>query len=84
MVKLLLMLEKIDESRTGISLIDKMVAKVGNSSSTVQAKMANEFVEFLWDGIDDTIALQLISNLVKVEDAVLLKFRETAAVLPGI
>ena len=76
--------DKVEKSKTGISFLDGVVEKVTTQTSGIQSKLATEFVEFLWEGIDDTVASELIANLVQVEDAIVKKFRDTASILPGI
>ena len=76
--------DKVEKSKTGISFLDGMVEKVTTQTSGIQSKLTTDFVEFLWEGIDDTVASELIANLVQVEDAIVKKFRDTASILPGI
>ena len=76
--------EKIDSSKTGISFVDNLVTRIESTTGSMQQKITQEFVEFLWDGVDDTVGAKLVSNLVELEQNILFKFKETASILPGI
>jgi hypothetical protein len=76
--------EDFANNETGIGFWDKFMDKVEDKVLALKQRGTKEFVEFVWDAIDETIAEQLKGNLLDMENSIVDQVKETVSVLPGI